>query len=86
MATVRDLEAQILEKEEVVVIIRADPNSEVSDYNYERKAAGSTSVSDWLEQRIRPCLNGLEFTIISGDYVHPHKRTKMSTLRNSYEK
>lgn len=86
MATVRELEAQILEKEEIVVVIRAKPTQEIGDYTYERKAAGNTSVSDWVEQRLKPILNGLDFTIVSGEYTHPHGRTKMSTLRDGYEK
>ncbi|XZG70979.1 hypothetical protein ACTSKR_03670 [Chitinibacteraceae bacterium HSL-7] len=86
MATARELEALILEKEEVVVIIRTAPNRDLGEYNYERKAAGTASVSDWVEQRLKPALAGADFTIISGDYTHPHGRTKMSTLRAGYEK
>ena len=86
MATVREVEAQILEKGEIVIVIRASPTQEVGSYDYERKAAGNTSVSDWVEQRLKPILNGLDFTILSGDYTHPHGRTKMSTLRDGYEK
>lgn len=89
--TVRELEERILELEEVVVRIRAPHDALVNDYAgkdgaYERKAAGTTSVSDWLEQRIKPSLNGFEYSIINGDYSTPHGRTKLSTLRNSYEK
>ena len=84
--TVRELEAKILEIEEVVVIVRASASAPVGDYDYERKAAGNTSVSDWVEQRVRPLIDGKEFIIISGEYSHPHGRTKLSTLRDSYEK
>lgn len=84
MATVRELEAKILEIEEVVVVIRAAADTEVGEYRYERKAAGSTSVSDWGDQRLKPLLNGLDFMIVNGSYTHPHGRTKMETLRNGY--
>lgn len=89
--TVRELEERILELEEVVIRVRAPHHTLVNDYagkdgTYERKAAGTTSVSDWLEQRIKPSLNGLECSVINGDYATPHGRTKLSTLRDSYEK
>ncbi|WP_323142361.1 hypothetical protein [Massilia phyllosphaerae] len=84
--SVREFEQKVLEREEVVLIVRAAASETVYDYDYARKAAGTTSVSDWLEQRIKPCLEGKEFMIVSGDHSHPHGRTKLETLRNSYEK
>jgi hypothetical protein len=84
--SVREFEEKVLKKEEVVVVIRAPSGAQVEDYEYERKAAGNTSVTDWIEQRIKPCISGHEFTIVSGDHTHPHGRTKLETLRNGYEK
>ena len=90
--TVRDLEAKIFDLEDIVVRIRASQDTPVTDYVtmadevYVRKASGTTSITDWLDQRVRPCLNGLEVSVISGDYTTPHGRTKLSTLRDSYEK
>lgn len=84
--TVRQFEEKVLEKEEVVIVIRAPANSMVEDYEYARKAAGNASVTDWVEQRIKPCLKDTEFTIVNGDHTHPHGRTKLDTLRSGYEK
>lgn len=84
--SVRDLEKRIFELEEVVLTIRAPSDAKVEDYCYERKAAGNTSVTDWLEGRVKPLLGGYEVSIINGDYASPHGRTKLSTLRDSYEK
>jgi hypothetical protein len=88
--TVRELEERILELEEIVIRIRAPHLSQVNDYSskdgpYTRKAAGTTSITDWLEQRVKPCIGDLEYSIVSGEYTTPHGRTKLSTLRNSYE-
>jgi hypothetical protein len=83
--TVREFEEKVLSKEEVVLIVRAPANQQVQDYEYERKAAGNSSITDWIEQRVRPCIGTLEFTIINGAYAHPHGRTKLETLRNGYE-
>lgn len=84
--TVRALEEKIFELEDIVVTIRAPSNETVEDYGYERKAAGNMSVTDWLEGRVKPLLGGKEIVVISGDYTSPHGRTKLSTLRDGYEK
>jgi hypothetical protein len=87
MGTVRDFEKKILELEEIVIVVRASPNDEIDDYPYERMAAGNTSISNWIEQRIRPVLGSRDFVIINGEHnTAPHGRTKLSTLRDGYEK
>lgn len=83
--TVREFEEKVLTREEVVLVIRAPTSQQVKDYEYERKASGNSSITDWIEQRVRPCIGNLEFTIINGAYTHPHGRTKLETLRNGYE-
>jgi len=84
--SVAEFEAKVLEKEEIVIRVRASSNAKVDDYNYSRKAAGNQSVTEWLEGRVKPCLGDYEVTIIDGDYTQPHGRTKLDTLRGSYEK
>ncbi len=84
--SVAEFEAKVLAQEEIVIRIRANSGTKVSDYTYERKAAGSQSITDWLDGRIRPLLNGHEVVVIDGDYTTPHGRTKLETLRSSYEK
>jgi len=84
--TVRAFEEKIFELEQVVLTIRAPSGEMVEDYPYERKAAGNTSVSDWLEGRIKPLIGQKEVVITNGDYSVPHGRTKLSTLRDGYEK
>ena len=81
-----EFEKAIFEVEEVVVRVRAAQGVEVGDYDYERKAAHTTSVADWLAGRVVPCLNGLQVSVIDGTFTSPHGRTKMGTLRSSYER
>lgn len=52
--TASELERKIYELEEVRVIIRAGKNDQVQDYDYSRKAATNTSISEWLNTRVRP--------------------------------
>lgn len=84
--SVAEFEAKVLAKEEIVIRIRAPSGTKIDDYKYERKAAGNQSTTDWLEGRIRPLTKGLEVEVIAGDYTSPHGRTKLDTLRSSYEK
>lgn len=84
--TVRALEEKILLLEDVVITIRAPSTTLVGDYDYQRKAAGTMSVSDWLEGRVKPVVGSHEVAIVSGNYTAPHGRTKLSTLRDGYEK
>ena len=84
--SVAEFEAKILEKEEILVRIRAPSSEKVYDYAYDRKAAGSQSTTDWLEGRIKPLIEGNEVAVIDGDYTSPHGRTKLDRLRASYER
>jgi len=84
--SVAEFEAKVLEREEIVIKIRAPSGTKVSDYNYDRKAASGQSISDWLEGRIKPALVNHEVVIVGGDYTTPHGRTKLGRLRDSYEK
>jgi hypothetical protein len=84
--SVAEFEAKILEKEEIVIRVRAPAGTLVGAYNYDRKAAGNQSTTDWIEGRIKPLLGGNEFSIIDGDHSTPHGRTKLENVRNSYEK
>ena len=86
LISVSEFETKVLEKEEIVIRIRASCNTQVRDYDYGRKAAGNSSITDWLELRIKPLLNSNEVTIVAGDYAAPHGRTRLDTLRASYEK
>lgn len=81
-----ELERQIFEVEEVRVIIRAPRSRIFPPYYYQRKSSSSTSVSDWLESRIKPLLGDVQVDVIKGDGTTPHGRTNMETLRNSYAK
>ncbi|HKZ09962.1 MAG TPA: hypothetical protein VJL61_04535 [Rhodanobacteraceae bacterium] len=84
--SVAEFEAKVLAKEEIVIKIRAPSGTKVDDYDYERKAAGNQSTTDWLDGRVKPLIDGHEVDVVGGDYAVPHGRTKLDTLRSSYEK
>ena len=84
--SVAAFEAKVLELEDVVIRIRAPAGSAVNDYEYERKSADNQSVADWLEGRIKPLIDNHEVVVIDGHYTTPHGRTRLRTLRSSYER
>ncbi len=84
--SVIEFEAKVLEKEEIVIRVRASFSAKVSDYNYDRKAAKNQTITGFLTERIKPALNGYGVVIVGGDYTTPHSRTKLGRLRKSYEK
>lgn len=85
--TVWELEQAIYDKEEVRVVIRAPWRTAVGDYEYQRAAAGSSTITEWLQQRVQPLLRGgEELVVVDGNGGLPHGRTKMSTLRATYER
>ena len=83
---VSEFEQAVLDKEEVVIRIRAPITTVVDDYDYVRQASNSTSVADWLENRILPKLKGSQVAIVDGHGQAPHGRTKLATLRATYER
>lgn len=80
----REIEQKIFELEEVRVAIQAASNVACGDYEYLRKAAGNASISEWLQQRVYPIVNGCGVTVVDGTGAIPHGRTKMENLRASY--
>lgn len=91
LISVRDFERKVMDLEGITFIVNAPASTKVPDYQYARKAAGNTSINEWLDQRIKPTLKDenntqLEITILNGEHVQPNKRTNLNTLRDSYLK
>lgn len=90
MASVFDFERQVFEKEGVRVIVRSNGTGvDIPDYSYVRQASDNTRLSDFIENRIAPCLNSqnLSFSIVAGDgNASVHGNTKLEKIRDSYEK
>ena len=82
--SVRDFEQAVYELEEVRIVVRASLRTKVAAYAYTRKAAGNTSVNDWLDSRIHPLIDGAEVSVINGNGGIPHGRTKLENIRSGY--
>lgn len=81
-----ELEQAIYEREEVRIVVRGPIRTQVDDYQYQRAASGTSSVTEWLNQRVYPLTGTHEIVVIDGNGAIPHGRTRMATLRASYER
>jgi hypothetical protein len=70
--------------EGVVMHLWTDENTLVDDYEYQKKAANSISIADWLESRVKPKIGNTTVRIVDGKHSSPHRGQRMDTLRNSY--
>lgn len=82
---IEEFESAVWEVEGIHITIRADTDTEVEDYNYERALAGTTSLKKWATSRIEPLLGDLEYVIYDGSLDEPHRRTSLRNVRDSYE-
>lgn len=83
--SIGELERQIFDLEEVKIVIRGNRNELVNPYPYERKTPSTTSISSWVETRLKPVIGNLGFEIIQGDGTSPHGRKNIENVRNSYK-
>ena len=83
--TAIEFEKKVLELEEILIVLRTPRGALVDEYEFERKAAGNSSITDWLETRIYPRTGDNQIDVISGNYTQPHGRTRLDTLRATYE-
>lgn len=79
------LEALVFEKEDIRIVVRAPIRTTVKDFTFERRAADSTSVEDWLNSRIRPLIGDYEVVVVPGNAFNVHPRSTLSLIRNSYK-
>jgi hypothetical protein len=80
-----EFEQKIFEIEEVRLVVRAPSGTAIGSYDYQRCAAQGASVTEWLKQRVFPNVTGYDVIVVDGTGSVPHGRTRMSTLRESYE-
>lgn len=84
MVSATELERQIFDLEEIKVVIRCPRNTEFTPYDYARKAAINTSITEWYNKRLKPIIGDCDADIIDGNGNNPHGRTNIENVRNSY--
>lgn len=82
--TAREFEDAVFDLEGVRIVLRCPVNTPLPDYLYDRRAAGNTTVNEWLAARISHRIGGHDVAVIDGLGGYANRRMKMSTLRDSY--
>ncbi len=80
----REFEQAVFEMDEIRLVVRAPADTDLDAYKFVRKAADSASISEWLDQRIKPLVHDHDVVVIDGSGVSPHGRTKLNKVRASY--
>lgn len=78
----RDFEEAFWDVEGIVIVLRCDEDTDVGDYQYQRAAAGDTTLSELRRGRLADL--EVPYVIHDGDVEQPHGRTRLSSIRESY--
>jgi hypothetical protein len=54
-------------------------------YDFDRKAKGSTTVTEWKESRFNSKYPGYRCRVLNGDGTESHGNTKLESVRATYE-
>lgn len=81
---VGNFEKKVWEVESIRIVVRAAPGTVVKDYDFKNAADERWRVTEWLDKRVRDCLNDLEVTVVQGNGEEPHGQVILRTLRQGY--
>jgi hypothetical protein len=79
-----DFEQQVWEVENIRIVVRADENDEVEDYDFKRSATETWTTNEFLQNRIEPRVGSKKVVVIRGDGQKSHGAVKLRNLRASY--
>ena len=57
----------------------------IAQYNFDRKAKSSMTVSEWKQRRFNPTYPGYSCRVLNGDGSEAHGNAKLVSVRESYE-
>ena len=65
--------------------MRCPGDTQVGDYTHKNAAQADWRITEYLEKRLAPLLDGMEVVVLMGDGEQPHGRTLLSSIRDSYK-
>jgi hypothetical protein len=83
--TPSQIETAVFKLEQIRIVVRAPTSTKLGDFDYDRKAANGSSVSEWIDTRLKPILNGHDVVVVNGTGHLPHGKTRLDNLRKSYD-
>ncbi|MGB2937816.1 MAG: hypothetical protein WBD05_06420 [Phycisphaerae bacterium] len=82
--TVQELEDKVLEQDGIRIVIRDAATAKVKTYCHKNAAQLSWRITQFLQKRIVPLLNGQEVVVLDGNGEQPHGGRLLSSIRASY--
>ena len=81
-----EIEQAVSDLEGIRVVIRSGRNDHkyVKPDDFKRRAANNSTVSEWIDLRLEPILQGAEVEVVRGDGSIAPRQTTLDTVRKSY--
>jgi hypothetical protein len=79
-----DFEQRVWQLEGVRIVVRADQQHDVEDYDYKNAANENLRTSEFLKNRVVGRVSGKEVTVIRGDGKIAHGNLLLHALRKTY--
>ncbi len=80
----RDFENSVWNVDKIRLVVCCSNNVELVDYGYANAANKNSTLSEWLENRIYPNIDGHQVIVIGGNGKQPHGNSLVQTVRDSY--
>ena len=81
---VEELEDKVWSMDGIRIVVRASSRTQVQDYNHRNAAQATWRITQFLDKRIAPLLDGQEIVVLMGDGEQPHGKTLLKSIRESY--
>lgn len=81
---VSEFEEKVWDVDRIRIVVRAPENTIIGDYMWTNASSESSRVTQWLEGRITPNVDGHQVVVLQGDGEEPHGRVILRTLRQTY--
>ena len=82
---VRQYENRVWQVDNLRIVVRARRATRIAQrFGWTNGIDQGLSITDYIRNRVTPCIGSREFLIIDGHGNEPHGRTLMSTVRDSY--
>lgn len=80
-----EFEERVWAIEGIRIVLRTDPNTEVTEYSYKKAADESWRVTELIEKRIAKHIDNIPHLVLQGDGEEPHGKVILRTIRKGYK-
>ncbi|WP_155801702.1 hypothetical protein [Magnetospirillum molischianum] len=83
---VSEFEQKVWELDGIRIILRADSNDEVGEYERVRAVAQSSSIAEFIENRVKKHIGDVDVVVVDGRGTIPRRNSLVSTIRETYNR